>query len=1775
MVFNPDEWLLESEGAPTATLEEEPEPTFDPDAYLSDFDPDVYLGIEPEKKPGLWEKVKGLTGKVVQKGKEFLEAGFGGPADVPVPATAYEETFAPSVDFSPDEYLAQMESVEPLEFPAGFEGMTKEEQEAVLAHKPAEPFPEITVEDKKAIVDNLLEQGKESMAGDFIQKTASAGAGAAAMIPGLKSALGRDLSLSPQAQKLIEEEPAAYATGAITSAAAQILSTGPGVANVLKGTRLAKSPTLLNAMTRGVSAGIHRGGLEGEKVAWGQTDIKSALYNTVIESAGGAAFSVVPEVLLPANAIQLIGQPLFGLMYQGTIDKASGKKFYNVDGKEVGILSKEWFMEQLPTIAADLGFAIRDVSSGQTFRMEQGAQRAEIKGWLKGKGSKGFKIEEIEGKPVIGGKKAAGERIKKAVDTMLEEAGIGGKAKAETPIKEAEIKPGETNIKGGKQFEGYKPTAEEAAKLPEPTPEELKAMEEIAKAPEAPAKGEAPEAPRHTYEDLQKAGLTDEQIEILYPGMTEGKAVKPKKPTPKKTDIEKIAKAEKELEKEYEQFEIQAATRRQKLATETEEVDFATKLRSRLTTEKATRVVKKGKQAGATYETTVPTRALTEEDWASISGESTVPRSAELDKKLSKIAENYNLAKREGEGVTTEDVPPARILNSIDNWSADDVADLLGKGFQHKTQYAEWKKGIKARESELEEQREIFEEEMGRRGEALGGKAIELGVEPDMFKGDKVFASPDRVPSEMGSVEPRDPVSPDTPIRHELPVSLKDKLQGKGKPLGAHKVIKKMSEIADAPIRVGRIRKKKAGGVFKVEPEVIRIKVANDIPTATHETAHAIHKQLVPLVNANDKAFQKLWRRNSRDLVNLGKQLYGTTKPVGGYASEGFAEYLRYKLTTDEAAKRAPKFDKFFEENILKNSPELKKQLDELKGMIDEYKGQGAQKRIESHIEYGEAGPGIFKKIKSFFSSDQHLDEFDPFYKFTKAVEEATGEKGKITENPFLSATVLKYTHDSRTYEMVTDGMMDWAGSKVGPSLNEATAIVKGKRREFTAYLYARRALERWSKGKNPGISQKDAQYLLENTETPEFQLAANKIYEWQRGVLNYITQADPTLKPLVEKILKGSSDYIPLARVFEDVDPRTARRLMRKGGAGLLRMKGSGRRIRDPFQVMIENTSNLISMAHKRYVTKQLLRWRDVPGIGKFIEEVPKDMVPHSGKLEDIKSQLEKAGADLTEADLDEIITFFSPASQPKGVDPIVPLRVDNKIKWFEVDAGLYNTLQGMDVYRLPKALDLLLGAPTRGFKLFTTGMRPVFSLVRNPLKDVQTFLFQTHSKANPLKAAQTVAKTYATVGGELVGLKKNPYKELYERLGGRMSQQLGIDTRHTRRAVKQLFEGKIARIVKHPIDHLRNFLEIPETATRAAEVELIANEVGWKPGEPITLEQSMEILLKAKRVTTDFGAAGKLGKIINQCVPYYNANLQGPRTFIRTFKRNPMAASLKGIMAFTIPTLILWWANKDKKWYKDMTWRDKFGYWNIEFEDEVVRIPRAYDVGNAFSVLPEAIVDSWYQQDPKAAKEALGHILETSTPDLTPQTLRPVAEQLANKEFFSGRPIVSVADMRRPYDEQYGPYTSKLAIWLGKELKMSPNRIDHLVRAYGGGLSTDIINVVGLGGAGRGKREMEPSDIPVVGTLFRRGGKHGYSQAVQDMYDEYNKAAREFSSKDVMRKYDSTTVNKYYNLESAVTTIRILKDLELTKEFREDRNKIRIKIQKIAEDALGRIKD
>ncbi len=1089
------------------------------------------------------------------------------------------------------------------------------------------------------------------------------------------------------------------------------------------------------------------------------------------------------------------------------------------------------------------------------------------------------------------------------------------------------------------------------------------------------------------------------------------------------------------------------------------------------------------------------------------------------------------------------------------------------------------------------------------------------GTEPEGARPLELFGSPTQ--RAVAEVEGQVPIGFGLQGRLEAPPDWSP-----GQSINRQQVMNELSKITEAaggivPILTGRMDQRGMAGQFAVHPEVIRTREAHDIATAAHEIGHATEK----LVFGWDKG--GAWKQPiaskgmQRELTSMGKQLYGKRKPAGGYKREGFAEFWRMWIEEDPTLERkAPKFYKWFEGQFLRRNPEIAAAAINAQDAARTWRTQGSMQRgFESMVDPAapvERIAAAVKGIKRFASKENLFEMAQPMYDLAKEAKRRLGRPLKPSEDPYFTMSALRTTHAARAKRMVQNGMIDLRGNVVGPALADIRSLVVGKQKDFTLYMWARRALALWDDPqgpRNPGLSREDAAQIIaeleaDPTRAKNFQLAASKVYAWEDGLLGYAAEASPVFGEIVERVReRDPGDYVPLQRMFEDLDDLWARTASRASTSKspVKRMTGSGRRIKSIFPQIIAQAEQTIRASHERMILDQIINLSRVEGMGDIIHEVPVTQLPAAqAKINDILDQInkkvreadpeaEELGADIDPEILGETLTFFAPAERPGGVDPVVPIYDKGKVRWFRVDGGLYDALASLDVYRLPdvKGIPLLemgLGKPAAAFRAGTTGLRASFGLIWNPLRDVQTMYVNSQASAVGPKllsywmSGMVDAGLNRATGGAVEG---SEVLNAFLNLGGEMAQPLGQDIPHTRLAARQMFQGRKVRAIdpRNWFEWYRNTVQFPELAPRIAEVRAVAKDIGWTPGEEMTLDQSLQLLLAGKQVTTDFTAAGELARTINRMVPFHNAAIQGPRANLRAARRNPQKFVMRGLQ-LTAATLALWWANKDKEWYKQLDPREKMLHWWFETdwpEPTLIKMPRAFEVGLVFSAFPEAFVDSWYRQDPEGVKDWVKVFTENTVPSLWPVVPHVAYEQARNKRTYFGTPIVPMAAEQKPATEQFNEYTSRVAIDLARILGdekgggLSPMRIDHAIQGMFGYVAGDILRLVGLGPAEQ-EREGEAADIPVVGRLFRRGGKMGTRpRDTQRVYDLLAEAQKKQHSD----RNPETEVERQQRLmlADAAKAITVLSYIRANTPGASERQAETLTALEIAKDVLARI--
>ena len=1010
---------------------------------------------------------------------------------------------------------------------------------------------------------------------------------------------------------------------------------------------------------------------------------------------------------------------------------------------------------------------------------------------------------------------------------------------------------------------------------------------------------------------------------------------------------------------------------------------------------------------------------------------------------------------------------------------------------------------------------------------------------------DKTLAEHNVDPTAMASPQLKEQGSPlrgsPAPSKPPRPVKAAGRLS-----TNRPEIIKSLEAVIVAagrtvPIRVGKIGRKKAAGIFKVQPEIIRLRQANDIPVAAHEIAHALEKATVGQSPGHPWMPPQVSPKMNKELVRLGHELYASGTPAGGYAREGWAEFVMYWMTDEATAKsKAPETVAWFEGTFLKRNQEIADALQTSKAKISEWYAASSTEQVKASIVRPESVkekvakfPQVMKRLKK--SADYNWVEMGTSLDhLVRAYSQETGKDLTPGEDPFQLFSSYRGTHGRIVRYMVEDGMVDPIGNKIGSPLKDVAAIVGEKREEFGAYLYAlrARALLTDPKGpREPGVTLEQAEETIADLETPKFAIAAQKVYEWQDGILDYLSAASPTYAAIVKNIRdRDPGNYIPLFREMDEEQPSGSPKAGTHG-APVARLKGSGRRVLDPFGSMIRNADKMVKAAHKRMVLDAVIRLASVDGMGRLVEKVPVAKIPksyqvdHTKLLKQIADQtgLDLSGIEETEATM-VALTFFEPKAMPGKGENIVPVQTKSGIDWYEVDPALYEILQGMDVYTLPKAAELIFGTPARVFRAGTTGLQASFALITNPMRDPQTMMVNSKATASAPRMFGSWLASMGEAASSQVG-KKTEWFDVFQRLAVEMAQPLGQDIAQTERAGRQLFQGRTVKTLdpRNWLDFYRDIIQFPEAAPRLAEMKQIAKDVGWTPGERMTLDQAVAIRLAGKQITTDFTAAGKIARAVNRLVPFHNAAIQGPRVSIRRAGQDPKRLVWRSLTSMTVPTMALWWALKDEDWYKELDYRELFLFWHVPLgddeDDPIARIPRAFDLGVMFAALPEALLNSWYQDDPETVKRWFGHFAEIATPPVMPVILEEAIEQAANYDLFWEQHIVPRGELQYvPREEQFNEYTTRAAISIGQAIGISPRRVDHAIRGIFGGVGADIAAAFGRGEDGEGgvEKEGEASDLPVIGRMFLRGGKApSRPKSLDRLYDLAEESQRRQNSR------------------------------------------------------------
>ncbi len=868
------------------------------------------------------------------------------------------------------------------------------------------------------------------------------------------------------------------------------------------------------------------------------------------------------------------------------------------------------------------------------------------------------------------------------------------------------------------------------------------------------------------------------------------------------------------------------------------------------------------------------------------------------------------------------------------------------------------------------------------------------------------------------------------------------KTQAPAQPIRKQDIVKFLSQKLSVPIRWKRFREH-ALGIFKVQPEVIRTKLAQDLPVIAHEVGHFLDKQY-----------------GFSGMTNLVGELHGlglaTSRPsysAEQVMAEGIAEFTRLYLTDHpQAQKRAPNLFSAFEQTI---DPEVKDILLTARQDIYNWVNQPAKARVLGMLSIGEK-PSRPMTLDRLYTAA--VDELRPLEKFVKEV--TGGQPIKVTQDPFAIAWLTRgWTGKAEAF--LHDGVVDNQGRRLSASLESILKPVSKRLDDFRAYIVARRTLELSRRGIETGIDSADAQEVVNELGTPDFVRATEELIKFQNRVIEETLVKSGIVSGVAKEAMFALNEqYVPFYRLFDESNASVGfgRKTFAEVPSPVKAIKGSGRPIIDPLESVIRNVYLFTNVAERNAVGRAVVNLAErTEGAGKWVEQVPAPMRPVQFTLEQIEKQLKDLGADLTGIDTDELVTIFKPSGFTSRKENVLTVYRLGKPDFFQVEPELYRSLLMLDRESADMAAKIF-SYPASLLRAGAT-LTPEF-IGRNPVRDQFTaFLFSRYG----YKPGVDIIR------GLFHAVKKDALYWEWLRSGGGQATLVSLDRDYLQGSLREMLTQRISL---NPIEWLRGLSEFMEQGTRIGEYGRAMNAEMDKGAS--RLEAMMRAGIASRDITVDFGRKGQKTAGANRAVAFFNASIQGTDKLRRAMMSDPKGFAVRAVMSITLPSVLLYLVNKDDERYKELPQWQKDLFWIIPTKDRLIRIPKPFEAGILFGTVPERVLKWIDQNDPHAFDELGKNLRDAMLPSLIPTAFVPWAEVWGNRSLFTGLRIVPQREEKEPLEQQYGPYTSETAKALGKVLKRSPRMIDQVIAGYTGGL---------------GKLALDAGDVALKATGVTRG--------------------------------------------------------------------------------------
>lgn len=910
-----------------------------------------------------------------------------------------------------------------------------------------------------------------------------------------------------------------------------------------------------------------------------------------------------------------------------------------------------------------------------------------------------------------------------------------------------------------------------------------------------------------------------------------------------------------------------------------------------------------------------------------------------------------------------------------------------------------------------------------------------------------------------------------------------DRVEGnKGKGVNLADIVRNISKKFDIPIATGKVTDREASGIYKRKAETIRTRIANNLPTISHELGHHIDKKYD---FSNLESVELLKSSLPEEFLEQYEE--------ADRGREAVAEFVRaYLKNTNDANRLCPEF---YADFISTLSKEDLKSLNEIAASVNEYLSYDISERYDAAITTSKHKEKLSFKEKWQRLYTSWVDAFHPQKEAVDFVEEVTGHTLSGKGNAYVLATNSLNAHTIANY-LICEGFRDLDGNIVdAKSFVESIGMVDSKNVALLdKYLVLRHSLE-WIEPTESDVAPKRvfADDTLENVEEikkqiakieaehPEIKTAAENLYEYQNNVIrHFVIPAGGMSEDTLNMLNRKYPSYVPFYRAVGNKKSGMAKGTFVNQRSPIMRAKGSGALILSPTESIIRNTEKMVKLALRNQTARVLSSYADtVDGFGQFMEAIPPDMIPHSVNIikskesfTDALQQVVSSGkdyfavSDLFEQIFGDEVTDFTPVANANK--KIITVLQDGKPTYYQIhDEALYNAVAEL----APQQANGYIKWATKimqPMKLLITQNNPIFAMT-NAIRD-----FGTAYKLSEENNLAVFAAQYIKALGGIV--TNNADYKRYKAMGGGHSSELSANVDNIARTLRTVAHkdmGKARRLAYslfvHPVETVAMFNDAIESVPRFAEFQRTLKKGG----------DLQEAIFNASDITTNFKRSGSgFGvKIANSTFMFNNAAIQGLDKTFRTITnkdtKKRYGTLLKWLLHALLMGIIGYIYNKevDEEGYKNLSSYKKNNFYNFAIGDgNFISLPKPRE--NALlDTLTERVLEYTFGNEnafydfgtylggqliPPMIPDDFKSIEDVAHSWLSGTVLGGVVDIGFNQD-FKDAPIEGKYDDYLPSNERYNESTTKLAYALGqtklaRNMDMSPKKIDHLLSSYTG---------------------------------------------------------------------------------------------------------------------------